>query len=166
MEENQIQTITVKAIELTDFRQFDDALKIQQIMVEYTRKQMIKGTDYGIIPYTKKPTLLKPGAEKLCRLFKLRPRFTLVESIVNYENQLFHYHYRCQLFRNNELVGEGDGLANSKEKKFQRNPFDYSVVNTVCKMAQKRALVAVVLISCGASEFFTQDLEDYPEPNF
>jgi len=27
-------------------------------------------------------------------------------------------------------------------------------------MAEKRALVAAVLVTCGASEFFTQDMED------
>ena len=33
---------------------------------------MVKGEDYGVIPGTgSKPTLLKPGAEKLCVLFKL-----------------------------------------------------------------------------------------------
>lgn len=36
----------------------------------------------------------------------------------------------------------------------------FDLVNTVDKMAQKRALVAAVLIGCNASEFFTQDVED------
>ncbi len=111
------QIIETPAIELSNYKQFDDAIAIQKIMVDYTKRIMIKDVDYGTIPYTKKTTLLKPGAEKLCRLFKLRPNFQLIESIVDYEKELFHYHYRCQLFRNGELVGEGDGLANSKEKK-------------------------------------------------
>jgi hypothetical protein len=46
-------------------------------------------------------------------------------------------------------------------------------VNTVKKMAQKRALVCATLLAVNASEFFTQDLEDqiieasftvHPEP--
>ena len=36
----------------------------------------------------------------------------------------------------------------------------YDLVNTLQKMAQKRALVAAVLIGTNASEFYTQDLED------
>jgi hypothetical protein len=36
----------------------------------------------------------------------------------------------------------------------------YDQVNTIQKMAQKRALVQAVLIGTGASEFYTQDLED------
>jgi hypothetical protein len=38
------------------------------------------------------------------------------------------------------------------------NPAD--LVNTIDKMAQKRALIAATLIAVNASEFFTQDLED------
>lgn len=34
------------------------------------------------------------------------------------------------------------------------------LVNTIQKMAQKRALVAATLVATGASEFFTQDVED------
>lgn len=37
-------------------------------------------------------------------------------------------------------------------------PFD--LINTIDKMAQKRSMVAAVLIGCNASEFFSQDLED------
>lgn len=38
----------------------------------------------------------------------------------------------------------------------------FSLVNTIDKMAQKRALVAATLIGCNASEFFTQDVDDMP----
>ena len=41
------------------------------------------------------------------------------------------------------------------------NPAD--IVNTIDKMAQKRALIAATLIAVNASEFFTQDLEDYTD---
>lgn len=43
----------------------------------------------------------------------------------------------------------------------------YDLINTFVKIADKRALVAAVLIATGASGFFTQDLEDigmYHEP--
>jgi hypothetical protein len=36
----------------------------------------------------------------------------------------------------------------------------FDQINTIQKMAQKRSLVGAVLIATGASEFFTQDLED------
>ena len=40
------------------------------------------------------------------------------------------------------------------------NTEPFELVNTLQKMAQKRALVAAVLIGTGASQFFTQDVED------
>ena len=40
------------------------------------------------------------------------------------------------------------------------NPDGADVVNTIQKMAQKRALVAATLIATSASEFFTPDVED------
>ena len=38
-------------------------------------------------------------------------------------------------------------------------------VNTILKMADKRALVAATLIATGLSEYFTQDIEDYTTTN-
>jgi hypothetical protein len=40
------------------------------------------------------------------------------------------------------------------------NPDIESQVNTIQKMGQKRALIAAVLVSCNASDYFTQDMED------
>lgn len=40
------------------------------------------------------------------------------------------------------------------------NPNPAEQVNTIVKMSQKRALVAVTLLAVNASEFFTQDVED------
>jgi hypothetical protein len=131
------------------------------VMIAFVKAQMQKDIDYGVIPGTSKPTLLKPGAEKLCRLFNLRPHLDLINSIVDFDKPLFHYHYRCSLYRGGEMVGSGDGCCNSMEIKYQKQKHKiFDLTNTICKMAQKRALVAAVLSSCGASEFFTQDLDD------
>ncbi len=48
-----------------------------KVMVAFVKAQMRKDIDYGIIPGTKKPSLLKAGAEKLCRLFNLRPELVI-----------------------------------------------------------------------------------------
>lgn len=131
-----------------------------QVMVAFVKGQMSEGVDYGVIPGTKKPTLLKPGAEKLCRLFGLRPTFDIINSVVDFDKPLFHYHYRCALYRGGELVATGDGCCNSCETKYKKQEYKiFDLTNTICKMAQKRALIAAVLASCGASQFFTQDLE-------
>ena len=132
-----------------------------RVMVAFVKAQMKKDVDYGVIPGTKKPTLLKPGAEKLIRLFNLRPHLELLHSVVDFETPLFYYHYRCSLHKGEEMVGEGDGCCNSREKKYEKQQYKiFDLTNTICKIAQKRALVAAVLCSCGASEFFTQDLDN------
>lgn len=41
------------------------------------------------------------------------------------------------------------------------NPDIFDTINTIEKMAQKRALVAATLLAVNASEFFTQDMEDF-----
>jgi len=51
-----------------------------------------------------------------------------------------------------QITGQDNGKVENTE------PFE--LVNTIQKMAQKRALVAAVLIGTGASQFFTQDVED------
>ena len=63
-----------------------------KVMVAFVQAQMRANIDYGVIPGTKKPTLLKPGAEKLCRLFNLRPILEIIHSVVDFEKPLFHYH--------------------------------------------------------------------------
>lgn len=45
--------------------------KIKQAM----EKAMTRDEHYGVVPGTQKPTLLKPGAEKLCSLFMLDPEY-------------------------------------------------------------------------------------------
>ena len=58
------------------------ALARRSAIVEFTRRIMVKDQDFGEIPGTSKPTLLKPGAEKLCNFFGLEPEFTpIVEDI-------------------------------------------------------------------------------------
>jgi len=230
------------------------ALARRAAIVEFTRRIMVKDQDFGEIPGTGKPTLLKPGAEKLCNFFGLEPEFTpMVEDIdwtgAQHGGEVFCYaRYRCRLLREGRVVGVGEGSCNSWEAKYRYRwvaeeqvpdhsdrtclpkrgvrrtlcEFDFAIeraettgtygkpaehwqrfrdairtgtarqvekftrrgksvaweidadtalyripnpdvadaVNTVQKMAQKRALVAATLIATSASEFFTQDMED------
>ena len=69
-----------------------------KLMLAFVSAQMQKDIDYGIIPGTKKPTfkkptLLKAGSEKLCRLFNLRPHLELLHSVVDFDKPLFYFHY-------------------------------------------------------------------------
>lgn len=72
---------------------------------------------------------------------------------------LYRYVIRCRLVRHDGLVvGDAIGACSSLETKYIRQPRDSE--NTIVKMAQKRALVAVTLNAFGLSDRFTQDLEE------
>jgi hypothetical protein len=58
---------------------------------------------------------------------------------------------------------DGDEHIESQPTGRVPNPDIADQVNTIQKMAQKRSLIASVLIAVNASEFFTQDVEDFRE---
>lgn len=60
----------------------------------------------------------------------------------------------------------GDPRIEQQEVGRVANPDIADQVNTIQKMAQKRALVAAVLLAANASEFFTQDIEDLVEASY
>jgi hypothetical protein len=47
-----------------------------------------------------------------------------------------------------------------------KNPDVAELTNTILKMSQKRALVAAVLIATNASDYFTQDIEDFIDGSY
>ena len=58
---------------------------------------------------------------------------------------------------------EGDKSIEGQEVGRKPNPDAADVVNTVLKMAYKRCKVATTINATSASEFFTQDVEDFAE---
>jgi hypothetical protein len=102
------------------------AVQRRNFMVEVTRKLMVAGVDYGVIPGTgSKPTLLKPGAERLCTLFGLSQRLQEKAVIEDWTGEayggeaFFYYRYLIRLIRNHITLGEGIGSCNSREIKFR-----------------------------------------------
>jgi hypothetical protein len=96
--------------------------KVQELM----RLVMKDGEHYGIIPGTDKPTLLKPGAEKLCMTFRLNPQYDVLDS--NQSPELVQFVVLCHLIHINtgQEWGSGMGACNSREKKhrFMSTPMD------------------------------------------
>ncbi len=88
-------------------------------------KDMLKvGQDYGEIPGTKKNTLLKPGAEKLNKIYGFAPRdisiLTSKEDWKDDEASLFDYTIKTILVdREDRIVGIGLGSCNSYESKYR-----------------------------------------------
>ena len=137
------------------------ALKEQYDLFRLLQKEVLEAdVDYGF-PHGKregKPSLYKSGAEKLTRLFNLIPHFELLKAIEE-ENYVYYMFKATLTTASAQVVGEGFGSCNSKEKRhWSDNPLGNA--NTILKMAKKRAHVDAVLTGLGASNVFTQDLED------
>lgn len=132
--------------------------KITQFQ-KVVQTQLKQNHDFGVIPGTPKPTLLKPGAEKLLMLLGLRSQFEIADSTRDFDKGFFQYQVKCKLYRGDMLVTEGLGSCNNREKKYLKQD-PYTVDNTVLKMAKKRALVDAALLVGSLSDIFTQDLED------
>ncbi|NLK96707.1 hypothetical protein [Defluviitalea saccharophila] len=131
------------------------------VLEEFIKKYMIKGEDYGEIPGISKPTLLKPGAEKLCDVYGFAKMVEVKNRVEDWEKGFFHYEVEVTLInkRNNLIEAQGVGSCNSKERKY-RYQDPYTIVNTILKMAKKRALIDAVLSATRSSGIFTQDVED------
>lgn len=230
------QSAVVRADDFMPVFTVEQAVERKSQVNKFIAGVMRVDEDYGKIPGGgEKKVLLKPGAEKLCSIFGLVPRYaanTIVEDWTGAQHggePLFYYEYKCQLWRGDRIMGEAIGSCNSWESKYRyrqgqrvcpdcgvaaiiqgkqwkpsdpktwfcydrkggckakfpiddsrivgqnvgrvANPDVADAVNTIQKMAQKRALIAAVLIVTNCSDAFTQDLEDFapeesgkPEP--
>lgn len=179
----------------TQFRADIQAINRFQAIVH---QNLVDGQDYGVIPGTTKPTLLKPGAEKIAKLLGLADQYEIVDKQEDWSKPFFRYLIRCKLIHvaTQSLISEGLGECNSMESKYRYrwiagqdlpqgvdksklvtqerhsktgghwtvyrmdNDDIYSQVNTILKMAKKRALVDAALSAGRLSNVFTQDIED------
>lgn len=218
--------------------------------VQFSKSILKPNLDFGVIPGTPKPTLYKPGAEKLRFVYGLGVETECIDKTVDIEKLFVDYSYRCTIrSKTGQVLSQCEGNCNSMEPKFGyvwktinelpanaditnlmskstgkkmsefafaidkgettgqygkpaeywqkwvdaiesgaarpilrdtkkgkkmeafeldetvtvyriTNPDVIGVKNTIMKMAQKRAFVGAILLATGASEFFTQDIED------
>ena len=146
-----IDTVEISQVQAT----MNKITQFQQVI----QKTLHQGHDFGIIPGTDKPTLLKPGAEKILMMMGLRSEFEIVDSTRDFEKGFFQYQVRCRLLKGDMVITEGLGACNTRERKYLKMD-PYTKDNTVLKMAKKRALVDAALLVASLSDVFTQDLED------
>jgi hypothetical protein len=115
-----------------------EAAEQRKLLSEYVNSQMIPKVDFGVIPGTPKPTLLKPGAEKIVDLFRCTPKFKLVRVIEDYDRNLFAYTFRVQLYQRDAeaVLAEGYGSANSREGRYR-----WRQANRKCPKCGKEAII-------------------------
>ncbi len=162
----------------------------------FVNEQLREQIDYGRIPGVDRPTLLKPGAEKILQLYGCAVALEVtrreqdaatghlsievavkavsiasrqavgmgVGSCSTYESK---YRYRWEWWnaKGAPTGGEWEQTRGGKWRRHVENRDLADQWNTVLKMAKKRAMVDLALTISGASERFTQDVEDAaPEP--
>lgn len=153
---NEKTLAIIDTVEITQVQQTMQKISQFQSVIQKTLRQ---GHDYGIVPGTDKPSLLKPGAEKILMMLGLRSEFDIIDSTRDFEKGFFQYQVRCRLYKGDVVITEGFGAANTREKKYLKSD-PFTMDNTVLKMAKKRALVDATLLVASLSDIFTQDLED------
>lgn len=162
-----------------------------RLVQEVMKAVMKKDTHWGTIPGCQKPSLYKPGAEVLLVTFRIAPDEPTVDDLSNPDCVRYRvvrkglangsivaagvgecssdeekYKWRAPV-----CDGEFDATAEDRRrlkwkrdgtsyKQVRTNPAD--VANTILKMADKRAFIAMTLLATAASDIFTQDLEDLP----
>jgi len=89
--------------------------RIQEVM----QKVMKDGEHYGRIPGTDKPSLLKPGAEKLTLTFRLDPDYEIIREVR--DRDFIAYTMKCLLTHipTGQRIASGIGSCNSREAKYR-----------------------------------------------
>lgn len=151
--------------------------KNRDALMDWIRKALVEGTDWGRIHVVKKdtcpdgkycanpyhfskPSLWKAGAEKIAGMMGLRSTWPNLEAELDRlrsgANLIL---LKCELLdMGGNTVSEGIG-GRSLEA-------DYNDVNKALKMAKKSSLIDAVLNAGGLSEVFTQDVEDMKQEQF
>jgi hypothetical protein len=182
-------TYALATLSDADFDARLDSLKKGRERIAAIQKKLMRpGVDYGKIPGTgDRPTLLKPGAEKLADFYRFAAGMAASLSEGDDEKTpAIRYEVRCTLHLgtlDGPIVATGWGVCTSWEKKYRYRKEWYTTAsgkresrqapnndpweqaNTILKIAEKRAFIDAVLRATASSGLFTQDVgdEDIPE---
>ncbi len=101
-------------------------LSVQQVLTHLALIQQImsatmkEGEHYGRIPGCgDKPTLLKPGAEKLCLTFRLAPAYDVEERQLEGGHREYRVTTTLTSITTQVLIGQGVGSCSTMEGKYR-----------------------------------------------
>ena len=142
-------------------------------LMQWVRGALVENVDYGSIHvmskekcnrgrfctdpnHFSKPSLWKPGAEKICGMLGVTAHFPTLgdyERAVLEGRRLQQVIIRCELHdAADRVVADGVGARSLAQ--------DYGDLNKALKMAEKAGMIDATLRMAGLSEVFTQDIED------
>lgn len=152
---------------MPDVRQEIDRVKNNlQLLDALYEECFTEGVDYDTIPGTSKPTILKPGTEKILKVMRMAPAIEIADRVEDWENGFFFYRAKVTAVSlvTGEVCGDGIGSCNSKERRFVKASVKgqdtFTSANAVMKQAVIRAQRDCALRVGMASGRFTQDMED------
>jgi hypothetical protein len=113
-----METNTNVVLWKTDFERLQDWYRA---LGELKNGILKNGTDYYYGKNSGKPVLLKPGAEKIARLFGFHLEvLECIKEITDESNNYLDYTYRCVITdREGKRIGICEGSANSREDQFR-----------------------------------------------
>lgn len=117
-----------EALAMLSDEEFNERLEIlkkgRDRIAQIQHDLLEKDVDYGLIPGTPKPTLFKPGAEKLALIYRLAARMEVEFTPGDGQVQPpLRYVVACYLHHGSfdgPVVAVGHGTANSWEKRYRR----------------------------------------------
>ena len=137
--------MTESAIVVHHQQQIEDLKAALEIVRVLRRDVLVDGVDFGIIPGTPKPSLYKPGAEKIARGLRIRPVLTTLKEIIDFEREFIMYRYQVDMIEidTGKTISSAIGSANSYEEKYrwrwvtqyEAKALDYDIDNLVKKVA-------------------------------
>lgn len=145
----------------------------RQALMDWLEEALDEGVDYGKLhvvnrdkcpkpwectnPYHySKPSLFKPGAEKIAGMMGFRSAWPNLDAVMDRLQEGGNIIIlKCQLVDSSgAIASEGVGARDLRK--------DDGDINKALKMAKKSGLIDAVLNAGGLSEAFTQDIEDMP----
>lgn len=133
--------MTETALAVTNYEDYamtpERMVKQVELIQEVMKSVMRLDEHYGKIPGCgDKPTLLKPGAEKLCTTFRLAPSYEITEKVI--PNGHREYLVVCTLTHipTGAVFGQGVGSGSTMESKYR-----YRKTERVCPKCGKEAII-------------------------
>lgn len=122
---------------------------------------LVKDVHFGVIPGTKKPSLLKPGADELCMTFGLEMVYDPArpDVVVETEEYTSVTLYRAIIDRMNRVLDRTTASCTTKESRFKRQGGGWTYtdaradLNTCHAIAEKRAKIRLAVGALGLAPF-------------
>lgn len=94
--------------------------QMRNALIAFTKEVLVKDQDYGVVPGVQKPTLLKPGAEKLMNLFNMSVEFECTDKVLDLHSKFLAYTYKATAKTAlGRIVTQCEGSVNSYEPKYR-----------------------------------------------